>query len=243
MTKDEAQKIGKQIWQNEASGREDLLVYWSEREEFPSLGIGHAIWFPQGLRAPYSQQFPSLCLYLEKHGVTLPKWLKKALKSGAPWRTRTEFMQDMVKPAQLRRLLVSTVDLQTQFMIEQLHTSWTQLLKEAPAAKKAAMVRNFNLLQSTVLGHYALVDYFNFKGGGVNAKEVCNGCRWGLLQVLAGMPDKLDEKSACRAFAVSAAKVLVERVEGAAPAYTHLEALPGWIKRVSTYADQKLFAA
>jgi hypothetical protein len=111
-------KIGSAIWYNEAGSRKDLLAFWSEHEPFPSLGIGHAIWFPEGAPAPYTEQFPLLCDFLEKNKVKLPGWLKVAKKTGAPWKTRQEFMQDVQKREQLITLLSSTIELQTRFMIE-----------------------------------------------------------------------------------------------------------------------------
>lgn len=237
LTNADAKKIGMQIWKNEASQRIDLLVFWSEREEFPSLGIGHAIWLPAGSTEPYQQQFPALCNYLQKNGVTLPAWLDCAKNSGAPWKTRAEFMHDSTKIAELRKVLAATIDLQTQFIIEQFNKTWPTILEKAPKKQQKSIARKVKLLQSTLLGQYALIDYLNFKGSGINPKEECNGTRWGLLQVLLDMPNNLNEKNVTKSFAVSAAKILVQRIESTAPEYLHLQSLPGWINRVYTYCD------
>jgi len=37
--------IGKKIWQNECACSVDGLTTWNAGEEFPSLGIGHFIWY------------------------------------------------------------------------------------------------------------------------------------------------------------------------------------------------------
>ena len=86
-------------------------------------------------------------------------------------------------------------------------------------------------------GTYALVDYLNFKGNGLSQSEELKGQRWGLLQVLMDMPYNLTAENVNKAFAVSAAKVLLRRIENSAPDYTFIAYLEGWIKRVSTYAN------
>src|SRR6476620_4484737 len=60
ITPDDIKKIGMLIWANEASKRKELLVFWSQFESFPSLGIGHYIWYPRGHTAHYTEQFPLL---------------------------------------------------------------------------------------------------------------------------------------------------------------------------------------
>ena len=38
--------IGQRVWQNECAGSVQGLVSWNAGEGFPSLGIGHFIWYP-----------------------------------------------------------------------------------------------------------------------------------------------------------------------------------------------------
>jgi len=54
----EALRIGKKIWQNECNGTVAGLTAWNEGEDFPSLGIGHFIWYPKGVRGPFDESFP-----------------------------------------------------------------------------------------------------------------------------------------------------------------------------------------
>ncbi len=238
----EIKKIGQLIWNNEALGRKDLLVFWNKTlESFPSLGIGHCIWYPQGIKRPFTETFPTLCAYLKKHGVALPDWLKKALRTGAPWQTRQEMLDDTQRTNELRDILAATVDLQTEFMIHTLETQWPRMVKATPKQERAKLIKNYMLLRSSALGSYALVDYCNFKGTGLNPEENCKGKGWGLLQVLSDMPDDLTIETAPKAFTVSATKMLLMLVEDSAPDYRRVNFLPGWMKRVSTYADQKLF--
>jgi hypothetical protein len=47
LTQEQAQTIGRQIWKNECGGTQEGLTSWNKGEEFPSLGIGHFIWYPK----------------------------------------------------------------------------------------------------------------------------------------------------------------------------------------------------
>jgi len=52
------QQIGQRLSQNETGGRYENLVVWNLGEEFPSLGIGHFIWYPAGYQGPFTETFP-----------------------------------------------------------------------------------------------------------------------------------------------------------------------------------------
>ncbi len=241
LSQEMTKKIGEQIWQNEASGREDLLVFWNEKESFPSLGIGHNIWFPEGHEIKYTQGFPLLCNYLKAHDVALPEWLKETLSIGAPWKNREDFYHDHSHREELRQLLVDTVDLQTEFMIDRLHQRLSDISKALPDEDRERVEQNINLMLSSALGTYALVDYLNFKGDGINPKEESNGERWGLLQVLIDMPKNLTKDTVTKAFAITAAKKLVMLIEHSSPSYHRIHFLAGWMKRLSTYSRHELF--
>lgn len=241
LNRTDAQKIGLLVWQNEASRRTDLLVFWNPKESFPSLGIGHCIWNVQGQSLPYTEQFPALCDYLLKNGVKLPEWLKKSKNSGAPWKSREDFLNDKQKTDELRNLLSTTVDLQANFMIKRLEDQWPLILNTAPKQQRAKIVRNFKLLKSSLLGTYALIDYLNFKGDGLNPLEERNGQRWGLLQVLIAMPEEITSETVTRSFALAAAQTLLQLIRNTTPEYKPIVFLNGWIKRVSTYCNPDIF--
>lgn len=236
----DAKKIGMQIWQNEASRRTDLLTFWSKYESFPSLGIGHFIWFPENKPAPYREQFPLLCIYMKLNGIKLPEWLDKAIKIGAPWTCREEFLQDKEKTSDLQDLLSCTIDLQTNFIINQFEEQLPSIIKIAPDNQKDKITCNIQLMQSLPLGIYALVDYLNFKGSGLVASEEKMGQRWGLLQVLVDMPEHLNIENVNKAFTVSAAKMLLRLIQNSGPNYGPIKYLNGWIKRVNTYCDPEI---
>lgn len=242
LSSQQIKKIGTLIWTNEALGRKDLLVFWNKTlETFPSFGIGHFIWYPEGITRPFTESFPALCTFLEKQNVVLPKWLKKALSTGAPWKTRQELLDDTKRTDELRELLAATVVLQTTFMIQNLANEWPLMIKAAPKSQRKKLIKNFELLRASELGTYALIDYCNFKGSGLNPQETCDGKGWGLLQVLLDMPGELTVETAPKAFTVSATKMLVRLIEDSAPDYRRVNFFAGWMKRVSTYANQKLF--
>lgn len=238
---DDINKIGMLIWHNEASQKRDLLVFWNSHEPFPSLGIGHCIWYPQGVTPVYTQLFSALCNYLQEHGVTLPLWLEEAKNTGAPWRSREEFLQDTERTEELRDLLESTIPLQTQFMIERLEQQWPDILQAAPIEKQEQLNSYYILMRNSPLGTYALVDYLNFKGNGLNSLEESNGQRWGLLQVLLDMPSNLTQENITKAFTVSAAKILITLIQNSAPSYRRVRYLHGWMRRISSYADESVF--
>jgi len=235
-TKNEiAEKIGLQIWQNEALGREDLLVFWNEKEAFPSLGIGHAIWLPEHHEVNYTQAFVLLCNYLKNCGVILPLWIQEALPKGAPWKNREEFYNDHERLKELRQLLVSTIDLQMLFMIERLEQTLPIIIKSLPKKHREKVRRYVNFMLDCPEGTYALVDYLNFKGDGLNPAEKINGQGWGLWDVLLAMPNDLTPKNVVKAFSIIAAKKLLTRIENTAPDYAIIHFLEGWMKRISTY--------
>jgi len=239
---DDAKKLGMVIWNNEADKRVDLLAYWGSYSSFPEVGIGHYIWYPQGQTGPYTAQFPPLCAYLQEQGVTFPAWLQEAYRAGgAPWQSREEFLQDTQRTNELRKFLASTVDLQTQFMIKRLEDEWSSIRAAAPSEHQERLQYYFELMRSSLLGTYTLVDYLNFKGSGLNPREERNGHRFGLLQVMLDMPDGLTEENITKAFAICAARRLVNYIGQFGPEYKPVKFLAGWVKRVSTYSRANIF--
>ena len=73
---DEMACLQKVIYFNECSSNPAKLVIWPADEDFASLGIGHAIWYPKGRRGPFLETFPELLLFMKMHGQTLPDWLE-----------------------------------------------------------------------------------------------------------------------------------------------------------------------
>ncbi len=230
----EAESIGRKIWRNECAGTRDGLTSWNKGEDFPSLGIGHFIWYPQGKRGPFKESFPALKDYLQAQGVKLPGWLSAA--KACPWPDRASFMADFNGPrlGELRDLLASTVGQQARFAALRLEGALPQMLQAAPAAQREKIRNNFYRVANAPGGLYPLMDYVNFKGEGTSPTERYQSEGWGLLQVLAGMPET---GSPTAEFSKSADRVLTRRVELSPPARGEKRWLPGWRNRVATYAN------
>ena len=89
-------------------------------------------------------------------------------------------------------------------------------------------------MSGTPNGLYALIDYVNFKGEGVNSKERYKGQGWGMLQVLQGMQDRPTGQAAAKEYAASAKRTLGRRITNAPKKESQWRA--GWFKRCDTYA-------
>src|SRR3954471_23410727 len=75
LTDSELDSIGRRVWQNECAGTRDGLTSWNGGENYASLGIGHFIWYPKGVRGPFEESFPRLVKYIEAGGHSVPGWV------------------------------------------------------------------------------------------------------------------------------------------------------------------------
>ena len=232
----DALRIGKKIWQNESNGTVAGLTAWNAGENFASLGIGHFIWYPQGVHGPFDESFPKLLAFARERDVAIPAWLNQS--SACPWNSRVEFSgaQNSERMRELRQFLSRTIDLQAQFMVARLQQSLAKMLDEAAPVDRANVERQFARMASTPHGCYALVDYVNFKGEGVLHTERYRGEGWGLLQVLEQMHGSENGPSAAGEFSSSAAAMLRRRVQNSPPERHEARWLPGWLNRVHSYS-------
>lgn len=227
--------LGQQIFQNECASRFTCLTSWNEGEDFPSFGIGHFIWYREGQQEIYRESFPHLLRYLRQHGTTLPDWVVDH-DFEQPWADRDSFLADLEgeELSSLRQVLAATMALQTRFIIERFLEAQTQVLdNDAPGASERLAKLEALSLASPPYGIYALIDYVNFKGSGIDPAERYQGQGWGLAQVLDRMSD--DEAFTLQAFVAAAESVLEARVHNAPPARDEQRWLPGWKKRLQTY--------
>jgi hypothetical protein len=151
-----------------------------------------------------------------------------------PWKKRADFLADLDGPrlTALRQMLAATVADQARFAAIRLESALPKILAAAPAAQRPRIEANFRRVIAEPLGFYALMDYVNFKGEGVNPAERYNGQGWGLLQVLENMPAS---GNALSEFAKAADTVLTRRVKNSPPARNEAKWLPGWRNRLATY--------
>lgn len=233
LSEQQAYAIGQKIWMNEGAGKPENLIVWNEGEDFPSLGIGHFIWYPEGVEHRFVESFPGLLRYIGARRE-LPSWLTDQVY--APWNSRAEFLRDKDSKyaTNLRVFLQETVSEQTQYIVKRLESALPKMLKEIknPFAKRHVR-ENFYHVAMQENGVYALIDYVNFKGEGVSPEERYNGLGWGLLQVLERMSDS--NENVMSAFAEAADFVLTRRVENAPR--DEARWLPGWRKRLNTYKE------
>ncbi|HEV2805775.1 MAG TPA: hypothetical protein VGW57_12695 [Chthoniobacterales bacterium] len=231
----ETRRIGNKIWQNECGGTVAGLTSWNAGENFASLGIGHFIWYPKGVRGPFEESFPKFVEFAASRSAKLPA--VAMAKDGCPWHSRAEFnaAAQSASMKELRAFLAGTVDLQAEFLVRRLREALPKMLAEGGASNHAQIQERFDRVAATANGCYALVDYVNFKGEGVLATERYAGQGWGLLQVLQGMTPENTGGAAVKSFADSAKTVLKNRVRNSPRERNEAKWLPGWLKRVDTY--------
>lgn len=235
LTPQQAQKIGRKLWQNECGGTIEGLTSWNKGEDFPSLGIGHFIWYPAGVPHTFEESFPSMIDYLRRRGAKPPVWL--AHTKACPWPSRAAFLAEKDGPRvrELRRFLSQTVGLQAEFAAYRARQALPKILAAAPPRERAALQKKYDAVATTPQGVYALVDYVNFKGEGINPKERYRGHGWGLLQVLQEMRPVGPGPQAAAEFAAAAERVLNRRIANAPRPEAQWRA--GWANRCRSYAQ------
>ena len=236
--------IGSRIYQNEALGKAEYLTHWNEGEDFPSLGIGHFIWFPEGVDAPFDEQFPALVSYLREQvpgNLPMPGWLQDLDPFVAPWSSKAQFddARSSSQMSTLRTWLEATQLYQARFIVSAFEQRWHELV--LPAEQKQKLTGLLQLLFETPEGLFAVIDYYNFKGLGNNPRESYQGQGWGLVQVLdalAGLRiDEVECADTIAQFRDAAAARLRLRVELSPPKRNEARWLAGWLKRLDGYLE------
>lgn len=239
LTSEQFKSVGNLLWQRECNKSVLGLTSWNKGETFPSLGIGHFIWYPSGQAALYKETFPSLISFLHEHKIKIPLWLSQAIKTGCPWSGRESFLADLYskRMIELRSLLQSTIDLQAQFVVKRFLISRDALMDAVAPEQRQHIAQQFDRMVQTVQGIFALIDYVHFKGEGIQITERYAGKGWGLLQVLEQMHGTSKE-SAVSDFIKEAKKILQQRVMLSPPEKGEKRWLAGWINRVESYKLQ-----
>lgn len=230
------QKIGRKIWQNESGGKVSGLTHWNVGEEFPSMGIGHFIWYPKGFNGRWTESFPNFVQYARQNGSkNIPQWVID--NRHCPWPNREAFNRDFNGPRlkQLRTYLANNVTLQTDFIIATSQSALPKIMASAPASQRVRIQQNYQKVATTSNGTYALIDYVNFKGDGTNPTERYNNQGWGLMWVLMEMRDVPSGQAAAREFAASAKRCLDRRIKNSPPARGESRWKAGWHNRCDTY--------
>jgi hypothetical protein len=232
--------LGERIFSNECNRVARCLTAWNEGEDFPSLGLGHFIWYRAGQQEAFTETFPALLEHLERSGVTLPAWIEAAGRE-QPWPDRQSFLAALDGPElqELRSLLQQTMPQQTHFIVARFDAALTRLLDTQPAEERARLERKLAQLLATdpQRGSYALIDYVHFKGDGSNPAERYAGSGWGLLQVLQELPEH--STAPLQDFVASAKNVLARRVDNAPPQRNEQRWLRGWHNRLDSYLEPR----
>lgn len=227
--------IGKKIWQNECAGTVAGLTTWNAGEEFPSMGIGHFIWYPEGFKGRFQESWPQFVAFAVKRGVKPPA---VAMQRYSPWRSKAEFQKDFngERLSGLRKWLAANVGVQTDFIIARSREALPKVLAAAPASERRRIEENYHKVSTTAHGTYALIDYVNFKGDGTQVAERYQGRGWGLLQVLGEMKEVPAGAPAAAEFAAAAKRVLSRRIANSPKERGEKRWEEGWHNRCSTYA-------
>ncbi len=224
------------IYKNEAKSSPDYLVFWSEREDFPSLGIAHWIWFPQ-FPANFNKSslptqedtFPGLLRFLAsrapKLGVEIPEFLRSQdgqVVSINPFKNRIDFMNRTAERDSLKKFLMLTMDLQTQYLIKTVSDKVERAIKSRVSDESEFRAILLNISGSAA-GIYPIFDYVNFKGDGTDTT-------WGLLQVLDRLKGKISPTA--NHFSQACIETLKQRVVDRPKDKAFLA---GWISRCESY--------
>lgn len=225
--------LGEQIYRNECNSKSTCLVAWNAGEDFPSLGIGHFIWYRSGQAERFVETFPGLLVHLQLSGVALPAWLHP--DDDQPWPDRQSFLADQnsERQQQLRSLLEQTREQQTAYIVERFER--LQAAQDGVFAARPELAARMQAVATAQIpfGLYALIDYVHFKGEGTNTAERYADTGWGLVQVLEAMPAASEQP--LQDFVVAAKAVLSRRVANAPIERNEQRWLAGWHHRVDTY--------
>lgn len=228
--------LGDRVFANECNRKFECLTTWNEGEDFPSLGIGHFIWYQRGQTERFEETFPTLLLFYQQQGYELPAWISALESPDAPWSSREQFLADRDSPRMLalRRFLAATTEVQVMFIVNRLHESTDALFSALERGQQDALRASFYALANADIpfGMYALLDYVHFKGTGMAPGERYNGEGWGLLHVLLELQGR---DANLQNFVQAATRTLERRVANAPPERNEQRWLPGWKNRLQTY--------
>lgn len=219
LSSDQRTKLINYIAQKEFSGNWRNSVGWNTKESFPSLGLGHYIWYPAGKRGPFDESFPQFIKFAKEKNPNLkfPETLKVDANGNippAPWATKSAF-QSAKDSGQLDPLIQflqrdDIKQLQLDFQMAKLNEFSTQL----GTAKEKQLL---NELKSTPNGLALLVHYRIFKGDGMTASERYThdgkSHGWGLKQVLEHAAASANSGSAIDKVKQSAITLLTNRAK------------------------------
>ena len=238
--------MGERIYANECASKPENLIHWNEGENFPSLGIGHFIWYRQDSDEKFVETFPSMVQAISAKKA-LPDWLAALPTMDAPWPNKAAFIAFKKTPEyyELLTWLLNSKPEQAEFISKQLIERFNTFLKRQKSSNHAAsknihIESLFNNMMTFKQGRFALIDYVNFKGMGAET-EAYQGEQWGLISVFEDMllrhPKiyQWQKMQMLEEFVLSAKRRLKKRVSLSPVARNEQRWLKGWFKRVDGY--------
>jgi hypothetical protein len=237
----QAEWVAERIFQNECGQQVSCLTSWNTGEDFPSMGIGHFIWYRQGQQEPFVESFPGLLAFYVAQGVDMPGWLAGLPDWNSPWSDREAFMADYdgERLQELRDFLYQTRSVQAQYIVRRMAQSLPGLMTASDRPQQVGELFHQIASADMPYGMYALIDYVNFKGEGTSPAERYQGEGWGLLQVLEFMldhpPRVPSQPELLEQFAAAARAVLARRIDNAPPERGEERWRNGWNNRTYTY--------
>ena len=237
LTAEQSNWVADRIFANECNRQVSCLTSWNVGEDFPSLGIGHFIWYRSGQHERFVESFPELLAYYVARGVELPAWISGLPGWDSPWQSREEFLAEREGPrlTSLREFLLQTRGIQAEFIIRRLQQSLPGIAAASQSPEAISKLFYEVAYAQVPQGMYALIDYVNFKGEGTAASERYQGQGWGLLQVLEQMLAEPSAEPVLDRFAEAARKVLARRIENAPAERGEERWRQGWNNRTLTY--------
>ena len=228
--------LGQQVFRNECRSQPACLTSWNAGEDFPSLGIGHFIWYQAGQQDIFEESFPQLLSFLKRRQVALPAWLQNSTDPDNPWRNRAEFnaAQQSEQMRELRAFLLATAPLQAEFIVSRYNLTEDEIVFSFPPADRSKARQTLQGLaaEHPPLGQYALIDYLHFKGSGLNPAERYHNMGWGLKQVVAEM---LEVEVSLQQFVKTGIEVLDRRISNAPAERRESRWRAGWHNRLQSY--------
>ena len=223
------------IYVNETGGKPDALIIKNDKEDVCSLGIGHFIWYPAGVKHQYKETFPKLLKELQKTDGVFKGAVDVEIPPTCPWKSTSEL--NAAKSTDVYKRLVTGLTspagkrVQVNYMIERAREAIIETAKEDPGSVKKML----DLLE-TEQGTYAVIDYVNFKGNSAET-EAYGDFHWGFKTAIYVMSE--DEiLTPEERFQIAVETLLEMRVEEAKKlGKDESSFLAGWLKRVNTYSD------
>lgn len=234
-SKEELNHVGNLIYKNETGLKREFLVHWNKGEEFPSLGIGHFIWYPENFKnGRFDESFPGLIEFYKEKGISVPAILSTRY---SPW-TSLEQFDEAKKNGEMNTaidFLENTKDVQIEYIYKRLDSSLEKLM--AVSKNPEHVKKQFNRVASSKNGLYPLIDYVNFKGEGIKDTEKYKGEGWGLLQILELMKGEETGASALNEFADAAIFVLHRRIDNSPTERGEERWKANWTNRCNSYRN------